>query len=149
MKPGLKARSDSGFRGGRVSRVKKPLTRKERRKQERNARKQRAATFHSKNKTRVDYSTTNRQNLNARKIKKKLQKSGAVDWSISRTRTQTAKTPEGKASTSNKVRGTASQLLAMRREEKEIARLEKLLRMKKRKKLPATFKDEGLDCILF
>lgn len=130
-----------------MNRVKKPLTRKERRKQERNARKQRAATFHSKNKTRVDYSTRNGQNT--RKIKKKLQKSGAVDLNISRTRTQTAKTPEGKPSTLNKVHSMASRSLAMMREEKEIARLEKLLRMKKRKKLPATFKDEGLDCIPF
>ena len=147
MKPGLKARGSTGFRGDRVSRVKKPLTRKERRRQERHARKQRTAIFHSRNKTSVDYLTRNGQNT--RKIKKKLQKSGAADVGISKIRTQAARAPEEKVSTSSKVRSMESQSLAMAREEKEIARLEKLLRMKRRKKLPATFKDEGLDCIPF
>ena len=147
MKPGLKARGSTGFKGGKVSRVKKPLTRKERRKQERHARKQRTAIFQSRNKTSADYTTRNGQNT--RKIKKKLQKSGAADVGIGKIRTQVAKVPEGKVNTSNKVRSTTSQSLAMAREEKEIARLEKLLRMKKRKKLPVTFKDEGLDCIPF
>ena len=147
MKPGLKARGSTGFKGGKVSRVKKPLTRKERRKQERHARKQRTAIFHFRNKTSADYLTRNGQNT--RKIKKKLQKSGAADVGIGKIRTQVAKVPEGKVNTSNKVRSTASQSIAMAREEKEIARLEKLLRMKKRKKLPVTFKDEGLDCIPF
>ena len=44
----------------------------------------------------------------------------------------------------NKTKQTA----AVMREEREIARLEKLLKMKKRKKLPSLFKEEGLDCIL-
>ena len=128
-----------------MNRVKKPLTRKERRKQERHARKQRTAIFHSRNKTSADYLTRNGHNT--RKIKKKLQKSGAADVGIDKIRTQAAKAPE--VNSSIKVRSTASQSLAMAREEKEIARLEKLLRMKKRKKLPVTFKDEGLDCIPF
>lgn len=34
------------------------------------------------------------------------------------------------------------------REEREISRLEKLLGMRKRKRLPAYFKNDGLDCIL-
>ena len=38
-------------------------------------------------------------------------------------------------------------LLANQREEREISKLEKLLRMKRRKNLPASFRDEGLDCI--
>lgn len=32
-------------------------------------------------------------------------------------------------------------------EEREVSRLERLLKMKKRKKLPAAFRDDGLDCI--
>ena len=127
-----------------MGRIKRPLTRKERRKQERTARKQRAAVFHSKNKSSVNFSTRNGQN--ARKIKKKLQKSGATDLGVSRTHTQRAKTLEEKASASgNEV--TVSRSVAMMREDKEIAKLEKLLRMKKRKKLPVSFKEEGLDCI--
>lgn len=126
-----------------MGRIKRPLTRKERRKQERTARKQRAAIFHSKNKSSVDFSTGNGQNV--RKIKKKLQKSDAIDLGVHRTHTQRAKTSEEKGSASgNEV--TVSRSVAMMREDKEIAKLEKLLRMKKRKKLPASFK-EGLDCI--
>lgn len=144
MKPGLKARSSKGLGGGRVGRIKKPLTRKERRKQERTARKQRAAMFHSKNNSSVESSTRNGQN--ARKIKKKLQKSGTTDLGVGRTHAESAKSSEEKASTLGKGR-TASQSLAVMREDKEIARLEKLLKMKKKKKLPVTFKEEGLDCI--
>ena len=32
-------------------------------------------------------------------------------------------------------------------EEREVSRLEKLLKMKKRKTLPTSFRDDGLDCI--
>ena len=144
MKPGLKARSNTRFRGGKVGRIKRPLTRKERRKQERTARKQRAAMFHSKNKSSVDFSTRNGQN--ARKINKKLQKLSTTDSDIRRTHKQRAKTSEEKASApGNEV--TVSRSVAMMSEDKEIAKLEKLLRMKKRKKLPTSFKEEGLDCI--
>lgn len=45
----------------------------------------------------------------------------------------------------------ASLLAANKREDREIAKLEKLLNLKKRKKkqkrLPASFHEEGLDCI--
>ena len=162
MKPGLRARSNAGFRtpGGKVGRIRRPLTRKERRKQERTARKQRTAMFHSKNKNSADEYSTRNGRQNARKIKKKLQKS---DLGISRTAQSANTSSEEKASTSKiKDRGAnksaaimredkkiarVSQSAAMMREDKEIARLEKLLKMKKRKKLPGSFKDEGLDCI--
>ncbi len=37
--------------------------------------------------------------------------------------------------------------ISNQREDAEISRLEKLLKIKRRKKLPTSFKDEGLDCI--
>lgn len=43
-------------------------------------------------------------------------------------------------------RPTADHMIS--REDKEISRLEKLMGVKKRKKLPAYFKSDGLDCIL-
>ena len=154
MKPGLRARSNAGFRarGGKVGRIRRPLTRKERRKQERTARKQRTAMFHSKNKNSTDEYSTRNGRQNTRKIKKKLQKS---DLGISRTAqsANTSKIKDHRASKSaamireDKKIARVSQSAAMLREDKEIARLEKLLKMKKRKKLPGSFKDEGLDCI--
>ena len=145
MKPGLKARRNNRFRGDKVTRIKKPLTRKERRKQERTARKQRAAHFHTRSKTSLDFSTGSGQNTH--KIKKKQQKIDGTD-----SRTHSVKTcgndiKEKERFSRKSEKATFSQSAAMVREDKEIARLEKLLKMKKRKKLPASFKDEGLDCI--
>ena len=36
---------------------------------------------------------------------------------------------------------------AVSAEEREVSRLERLLKMKRRKNLPAAFRDDGLDCI--
>ena len=126
-----------------MGRIKKPLTRKERRKQERTARKQRVAIFHSRNKSSVDFSEQN-----AHRIKKKLQKTGATDVTISKSHFSVKKTSsDDKKKERKSKKMTASQSAAMMKEDKEIARLEKLLKMKKRKKLPTLFKEEGLDCI--
>jgi len=38
---------------------------------------------------------------------------------------------------------------ATRQDDAEISKLEKLLRIKKRKKIPSSFKEEGLDCIQY
>lgn len=126
-----------------MGRIKKPLTRKERRKQERSARKQRTAIFHSRNKSHVDFSEQN-----AHRIKKKPQKTGKTDVTINRNHFNVKKTSDDDKEEERKSKKvTASQSSAMMRENKEIARLEKLLKMKKRKKLPTLFKEEGLDCI--
>ena len=142
MKPGKKGRESSRFRKDRLSRVKRPLTRKERRKQERTARRQRAVLFHSKIKSTAEFVPENREN--SRRIKKKL---GRLDVDISKAHSSQVNTSGNEKEIDSK-RSMISLSAAVIRENKEIARLEKLLKMKKRKKLPTSFKEEGLDCIL-
>ena len=117
----------------KVDRVRKPLTRKERRRQERSARKKRAAIFHSK-RSRVDLSTSNNG----------ADKDASVVFKRGRKR------PETHSGFGEREKGGSKpgQCAAVAREDKEIARLEKLLKMRKRKKRPTSFKEEGLDCIL-
>lgn len=118
----------------KVDRVRKPLTRKERRRQERSARKKRAAIFHSK-RSGVDLSTSNN---GADKD------ASVVVFKRGRKRLET----HPGFGEQEKGGSKPGQCAALAREDKEIARLEKLLKMRKRKKRPTSFKEEGLDCIL-
>ena len=159
MKPRSRDGGNDGPRGGRISRAKKPMSRKERRKQERFAKKKKIALFRSR-KAITNLSTeVNRRSLHSHN--KKLRKVDRTDLKItnipSSIGSSVMKREKGSRSKSIKARQlTASSLqlsdkdeqsAAITREDKEIFRLEKLLKMKKGKKLPSSFKQEGLDCI--
>ena len=139
MKPGLRAHGAGGnnrSRSGKLRRVRKPMSRKERRKQGRAARKKRAAFFHSKS-TITEFHPSDERT--PRGIKKKQHNPGRANLMPGGVEQRRAPDRGNKAA--------HSQSAALTREDKEIARLEKLLKMKKRKKLPSSFKEEGLDCI--
>lgn len=161
MKPRSSVRDGGkdGPKGGKIGRTKKPLSRKERRKQERFAKKKRTALFHSR-KANINPSTR----VNGRSLdnnKKKLRKVNRTDLDITnlpsskgsgvveRERGSRSKSSKSRQLTVSSLQlgDKAGQSAAITREDKEIARLEKLLKMKKRKKLPSSFKQEGLDCI--
>ena len=144
MKPGVKVRRNERFRGGKVTRIKKPLTRKQKRKQERIARKRRAALFHSGNHTSMEFSTGSGHDT--LEVKKKLKKADGTDSNIHSVNIYDDHKEKERVGKTEKAMSSQSDAL-VKREDKEIARLEKLLKMKKGKKLPTSFKDEGLNCI--
>ena len=146
MRPGQKSRGADRPRGGRVSRIKKTLTRKEKRKQERLSRKNRAtAVYNSKNGGVFDLS---KDGQSPRGAKKKRQKVNSKELKVTKRHSKKiSRAGEGERE-SGKNGSNSRQSSAIMREDKEIARLEKLLKMKKRKKLPTSFREEGLNCIL-
>ena len=126
--------------GVKSGRVKKSISRKQRRKLERTAKKQRNAVHSFKGKCSGAKGTlTAPADSQERSVNR-----SSTRQTVSHVGTRQAKSPR---SLSN----FRKQALAIsnKREDVEISKLEKLLKIKKRKNLPSSFRDEGLDCILF
>ena len=146
MRHRVGVRDKTKSRGSKISRIKKPLTRKERRKQERFAKKKRSVIFHSKKSNTSFTAQANGRTPHIHKNKRQSVDRVNLESSGKRASSKAVDVvAQGKDSPtkSSQVRQSA----AMMREDREIARLEKLLKLKKRKKLPSSFKEEGLDCI--
>ena len=133
MAPKAKGKSTSSrqhrSQGGRVQ---KPLSRKERRKQERTVKKQRKAAQYSKKKAPLLPSPPPTTKSDRKPLKKPTSKSAHHEQESGLARLQRKRALESSS----------------KRDDMEISRLEKLLKIKRRKKLPTSFKAEGLDCIL-
>lgn len=133
-------------RGGAPAarRTGKASSRKERRKQERAAKKQRKVQYRSKRGQEV---------LKDQKAVKTLNKPPETGQSSSQNSSKSPREGDASASTGKKRPGLVSPkkkalLSGNERDEKEIAQLEKLLKVGKKKgHLPKSFQEDGLDCI--
>ena len=117
---------------GKGGRFHKPLSRKERRKQERTAKKQRKAAQYLKKKVPVQPASPLPSKTDRKPLKGPAIKSSHDKQESGLARLQRKRALEDSST----------------RDDVEISRLEKLLKIKRRKKLPSSFREEGLDCIL-
>ena len=137
MAPGQ--RKTGGGVSGKKLKGKKPVSRKERRKRERVAKKQKKVLYHSKQ---------GQASLTSQEVVKNIVKASKERA------TPLKKSSPGSSSSGKKAEYVPAdrklQLAkANEREKKEIARLEKLLKVgKKKDKMPKSFQEDGLDCIL-
>ena len=126
-------------------RVKKSSSRKERRKIERAAKKRKNAAYFSRKKGPALLGTGDTVELQQKKLKKAQKE---VVQAASQPNEVLDKHTKKQHLELADVSRKSALLAANSKEDKEIAKLEKLLKMKKRKNLPTSFSKEGLDCIL-